>query len=392
MKTGTSATKLGLGAMALGVCVAAQAAAPVITSFSENGVLVCSNLVPGSVASLEWASAIPNGPWSNWPGMEAVVADSNGMIQVNVPMWYRVRVTGAPAGMALIPAGSFTMGATINMGHEGYNEEVPQHTVEVSAFYMDTNLVSKAQWDEVYLWAVTNGYSFDFAGLGKAVNHPVGTITWYDMVKWCNARSEKENKTPAYYTTAAQTTVYRSGQLDLANECVKWNSGYRLPTEAEWEKAARGGASGHRFPWTDVDWITQSRANYYSWWYLGVPQYAYDVNPYGGYNTNYNTGGYPYTSPVGSFAPNGYGLYDMAGNVYVWCWDWYQSDWYSQPGATQNNTRGPTGPLSERVLRGGSWLSSASAVRCAYRNYEVPDLVDAVNAAYVIGFRCVRGL
>ena len=84
------AMKLGLGAMALGVCVAAQAAAPVITSFSENGVLVCSNLVPGSVASLEWASAIPNGPWSNWPGMEAVLVDSNGMIQVSVPMFYRV--------------------------------------------------------------------------------------------------------------------------------------------------------------------------------------------------------------------------------------------------------------------------------------------------------------
>ena len=136
--------KLGLGAMALGVCVAAQAAAPVITSYSENGVLVCSNLVPGSVASLEWASALPNGPWSNWPGMEAVLVDSNGMIQVNVPMWFRVRGTNSPpAGMVLIPAGSFVMGNCMDPG-EGYSDELPLHTNYVSAFYMDTNEVTKA--------------------------------------------------------------------------------------------------------------------------------------------------------------------------------------------------------------------------------------------------------
>ena len=352
--------KLGLGAMALGVCVAAYGQAPVVGSLSKNGVLVCSNLVPGTVAAVEWAPSV-TGPWTNnWAGLDSVTVDSNGMIQVAVPMFYRVRGTGAPAGMALIPAGAFTMGATTNMGHESYSDDVPQHTVEVSAFYMDTNLVSKAQWDEVYQWAITNGYSFDNTGSGRATNHPVQQINWYDMVKWCNARSEKEGRTPAYYTSAGQTTVYRSGQLNLTNECVKWNSGYRLPTEAEWEKAARGGVSGQRFPWAETN-ITHSLANYYS-----STNDAYDVNPTKGYHPTFNDGVYPYTSPVGYFAANGYGLYDMAGNVSEWCWDIYWGTYYSSSPGT--DPRGPaTG--SGRVVRGGSWDDRAGYCRTAYRNF-----------------------
>ena len=87
------------------------------------------------------------------------------------------------------------------------------------------------------------------------------SISWFDSVKWCNARSEKEGKTSAYYTDAGQTNVYRTGNVNVDNAWVKWNSGYRLPTEAEWEKAARGGLSGQRFPWGDQ--IEESLANYY---------------------------------------------------------------------------------------------------------------------------------
>jgi len=118
--------------------------------------------------------------------------------------------------------------------------ERPVHTVSVSAFYMDRTEVTKALWDEVYQWAIANGYSFDNQGSGKAANHPVHSVNWYDTVKWCNARSQKEGRTPAYYTSAAQTTVYRTGQMDVRNDWVKWSAGYRLPTEAEWEKAGRG--------------------------------------------------------------------------------------------------------------------------------------------------------
>jgi len=210
MKIVSQAVRIGLSVLALVTGVAVQAAAPVITSFSGNGVLVCSNLAPGSVATVEWASAA-TGPWTNnWAGLDAVTADASGKIQVSVPMFYRVRGTNSvspgtvPSGMVLIPAGSFTMGNCMDPG-EGNSNELPLHTVNVSAFYMDTNLVSYTLWTNVYQWATNHGYSFEYGAQGKASNHPAHSMTWYDAVKWCNARSEKEGRTPCYYTNASQS-------------------------------------------------------------------------------------------------------------------------------------------------------------------------------------------
>lgn len=315
------------------------------TSFTGD---VGPNVSPGPGKRIVWDAG------KDWPG------------KFSANMRFRVTADDAgvppPAGMALIPAGSFTMGDSLS---EGWSDELPLHTVSVSAFYMDKYDVTKALWDEVYTWALGHGYGFDNAGAGKAASHPVQTVTWYDAVKWCNARSEKEGRVPAYYTSGAQTTVYRTGQGDVQNDWVKWTAGYRLPTEAEWEKAARGGLSGQRFPWGST--ISWSQANYYSSWKNGKPYFAYDVNPTEGYNPAYATGDFPFTSPVGSFAPNGYGLYDLAGNVWEWCWDRYGA----YPSGSQTDPRGPARGL-HRVDRGGGWLDYAFHCRTAYRNGNIP--------------------
>ncbi len=189
-------------------------------------------------------------------------------------------------------------------------------------------------------------------------------------MKWCNARSQQAGKTPVYYTDAGFTQVYTTGEV---TPYVNWSAqGYRLPTETEWEKAARGGASGQRFPWGDT--ISESQANYHGC----TTCYSYDLGP-----TGYNSiGGYPATyygtSPVGSFAPNGYGLYDMAGNLFEWCWDWYGT-----PYAGGTDPRGPASG-SLRVWRGGCWSYDAYFCRTAFRFESSPTFY-----AYYIGFRSV---
>jgi sulfatase modifying factor 1 len=272
-----------------------------------------------------------------------------------------------PSGMALIPAGAFTMGDNL----DGLSDAVPTN-VTVSAFYLDVNLVSYSQWLSVYYWATNHGFGFLNAGAGKAANHPVQRVDWYDTVKWCNARSQQAGETPVYYTDAGLTQVFTNGEV---TPYVNWAAnGYRLPTEAEWEKAARGGLSGQRFPWGNV--ITESLANYQG----NTGSYSYDLGP-NGYNSIGSIGGTsPATSPVGSFAPNGYGLYDMAGNVFEWCWDWY---------GTYAGGSDPRGPASGsyRVLRGGSWADYAVNSRCAVRSFVNPNF-----ASSSVGFRCVRGL
>jgi formylglycine-generating enzyme required for sulfatase activity len=356
---------------------------PVITSFSQNGVLICSNLNPDSVAAVQWASS-PTGPWqTNWDALVAITVASNKSIQVSVPMFYRVvgvaATDQAPPGMGLIPAGSFTMGNSLG---DVDITDAATVTVNVSAFYMDLNLVTSNQWRSVYAYATNHGYTL-YRGLGKAADHPVQSVDWFDCVKWCNARSQQAGVTPVYYTDAGLTQVFTNGD-NGTTVYPNWAAkGYRLPTEAEWEKAARGGLSGQRFPWGPTNSISQSLANYFS-----APAFdSFDLGP-SGYNTNFNKGGTPYTSPVGSFAPNGYGLFDMAGNVNEWCWDWYAGPAYPA-GSPYLGGTDPRGPASgtERIMRGGSWIDRASLARCAYRYHYLPQ-----NAPAERGLRCVRGL
>jgi len=276
-----------------------------------------------------------------------------------------------PAGFALVPAGSFQMGDALG---DGAPDEVPVHTVTLGVFYMEKKLVTKLQWDTVYAWAVAHGYSFSSDGDAKAPDHPVHTVSWFDAVKWCNARSEKEGLKPCYHTDSSHGAVYRTGELNLTNNTVDWTAnGFRLPTEAEWEKAARGGLSGQRFPWGNT--ISHSQANYYSTYC------RYDVSPTREYHPAYDDGVHSYTNPVTAFAANGYGLYDMAGNLREWCWDWYGA-YGSQ---SELDPAGPFGPEPIRILRSGSWLDPANFSRVTCRGYINPS-----GSRSFIGFRCVR--
>lgn len=326
-----------------------------------SGTITAGNIGDGTItgAMIAPTAAISVG------SVTASTLSGDGSGLTNIPSG---AVVQAPEGMVLIPGGTFTLGDSL----DGMTNAVPV-SANVSAFYMDVNEVSYSVWQSVYLWAFDQGYTDLPAGNRKAPDHPLQSVSWYDCVKWCNARSELEGRTPIYYTDDAQTVVYRTGYLDLSEAKVKWSAnGYRLPTEAEWEKAARGGLVGQRFPWGN--YITQDLANYFG----AAGSYPYDLGP-NGYNAVGSVGGVtPATSSVGSFTTNGYGLNDMTGNVFEWCWDWYATPYV---GGTD-----PRGEASgtARVLRGGHWNDFADRGRCAFRNGGAPNFV-----FNYIGFRTV---
>lgn len=288
----------------------------------------------------------------------------------------------APPDMAFIPGGLFRMGDVY--GDLLRDDELPAHDVDVDAFFIARTPVTLALWQDVYAWATSNSYTFAHTGSGKDADHPVHTITWQDAVKWCNARSEMEGFTPSYYYMWTGTLhVYRSGFRHLTNAHVNWNAGYRLPTEAEWEKAARGGYEGFRYPWGDT--ISHAVANYRS---SVMEEFLGDSSHDGlpaNYHPAYASPPTPYTSPVGSFAPNGYGVYDTVDNIGELCWDRYASNYYSVTESV--NPRGPdTGApfANHRSTRGGGWNGQAYYNRLAYRYYQAAD-----TAHNNLGFRVV---
>jgi len=234
-----------------------------------------------------------------------------------------------PSGRVRISAG----------GNVGTDPDSGAYSLAASnSLFMDASEITKAQWDTVYDWAVTNDYTFANAGIGSASNHPVQSISWVDAAMWCNARSEMEGFVSCYNTN------------DWS--CGFNANGYRLPTAEEWQYAARGGLSGKRFPWGDE--ITHSNANYVS-----SDSYVYDLSATRGPHPVY--GG---TAPESSGTTNGYGLYAMAGNVAEWC----------------NDSTG-----TARVVANQSWQGQAPEVRCAAVSYASPSLVSTI-----VGFRTVQ--
>jgi len=258
--------------------------------------------------------------------------------------------------MVQIPGGSFDMGS-----NNGDSNESPVHTVTLSSFYMGKYEVTQEQWAAVM--GSNPSYFKDSPASGEIQGkRPVECVSWYNALVFCNKLSMMEGLTPAY-SISGSTDPAVWGTVPTSNNNTTWDAveivagstGYRLPTEAQWEYAARGGNG--------------SPGNYE---YSGSNN-VYDVAWYSG-----NSGGK--THEVGKKAPNGLGLYDMSGNVLEWCWDWYGS--YSSGAQTD-----PMGASSGsfRVLRGGSWDYSAVYLRSAYRYYFSP-----FSRYYVLGFRLVR--
>jgi len=249
-----------------------------------------------------------------------------------------------PNNFVKIESGTFNMGSPANEPQRG-DYEGPQHQVTVSAFYMGKDLVTQAEYEQIM---GSNPSKF------KGWNMPVERITWFDAVEYCNKLSQKEELEPAY-------TISGTGN----NRTVIWNqnaNGYRLPTEAEWEYACRAGTTT---PFSTGNNISTDQANY-------------DGNyPY----SNYARGLWrEKTTNVGSFPANAWGLFDMHGNVFEWCWDWYGN--YESGPQTD-----PTGAEygSYRVLRGGSWYDNGRYIRSANRNSSSPLL-----RSHSVGFRIVR--
>jgi sulfatase modifying factor 1 len=261
--------------------------------------------------------------------------------------------------LRLIPAGSFMMGA-VPGDDEAEVDEKPRHSVEISkAFYIGVYEVTQAEWEAVMGTTVRqqrDKANPDWPIAGEGPRYPVYYVSWNDAVEFCRKLSEKEGVT------------------------------YWLPTEAEWEYAARGGEEGNLYVWGDekrplVNGIKQ--ANVADESIKGGKLYEALKPLYNryGYFAGYDDG-YAESSPAGSFAPNGFGLYDMAGNVWEWCADWCDDGYYG--GSPPKDPAGPPSGES-RVLRGGSWVSRPMLLRTSDRYW-----VTTVYWVHYFGFRVVR--
>jgi formylglycine-generating enzyme len=231
----------------------------------------------------------------------------------------------------------------VNMGTD---PAAGDYSLRSKALFVDRYEVTKAEWDYVSEWAMTNGYDISTnSAAGKATNHPVQHVTWYDCLKWCNARSEMDGRQPCYTVPGGP---YRTSQT--IPDCNFSAEGYRLPTVEEWQYAARGGTHSKRFAWGS-NVISHNMANY-----KANHDLDYDASYPTGYNPSFASGSKPYTSPIGfpEAGVNGYGLYNIAGNVREWCWDNYYAgrkfcggDWDADAAACSviaSSSRDPASP------------------------------------------------
>ncbi|MCX6138782.1 MAG: SUMF1/EgtB/PvdO family nonheme iron enzyme [Ignavibacteriales bacterium] len=272
-------------------------------------------------------------------------------------IWRRPLSEMIPATDSLlvpVAGGTFTAGSTLTT---------------ISSFNIDKFEITYELWTDVRTWALTHGYTDLWRGQNGSspvgANNPVTMVNWYDVVKWYNARSEKDGLTPVYYTRSAQDTVYRAGQIDFNNDAVKWTAnGYRLPTEAEWEFAAKGGTFAQK-P-TPYAYSGSNTIGDVAWYYS-------------------NSGGATHT--VGTKQPNELGIYDMSGNVDEWCWDWYGS---AYPSGGTTDPKGPAKTQTYRLSSGGPFYGAPPNCQVAYRSW-YHDVSPSDRDLVELGFRSVQG-
>jgi sulfatase modifying factor 1 len=219
---------------------------------------------------------------------------------------------GDHSAMILVPGGKFSMGA-----EDGDPDEMPAHAVSIDSFYIDLHEVTIGQYKK-FMDATGHQPPLYWQPELDRLDDPVGGVSWEDAAAYAS-----------------------------------W-LGKRLPTEAEWEYAARGGSAREKYPWG------------------AAPDTGY---------ANFKSFG---ILPVKSLKPNGYGLYDMIGNVWEWCADWYDSAYYDA-----SSGKSPRGPVTgtHKVLRGGAWYCDAKEVRVTNRFFALPDA-----KSYNVGFRCVKSV
>ena len=302
--------------------------------------MVVKAVQPGDLAAANKVKAMID-PASGAAGGNTVSGDKNMVVKEVQPsdlesankLKAMIETAGGAAGsvdknMVLVEGGTLPKGSEL----EGQ---------VVSDFEIGKHEVTWGEWQQVRDWAVANGYDLKDVGQGLSASHPVAEVSWYDAVKWCNAKSEMERLESVYQVKGQ---VYKSGEFNKkGSDVVKEKAGakgYRLSTDAEWEWAARGGKKSNKYTYAgsnDLNAVGWSKDNS-----LGKPH------------------------PVGQKQPNELGIYDMSGNIFEWCWD----------------LKGP----SIRRYRGGSWYNGAeqSAVVSRYS-------FDAPNYRFrSLGFRLAR--
>ncbi|MCI7109368.1 MAG: formylglycine-generating enzyme family protein [Spirochaetia bacterium] len=265
---------------------------------------------------------------------------------------------GLPEGFVLIPAGTFQMGSNV-----GYSDNKPVHEVTITKpFYMGKYEVTQAEYEKYCSY----GSSSPSSDKGDGDNYPAYYVSWYDALVYCNKRSMAEGLTPCYSISGSTDpskwgTVPTSSNNTWNAVVCNWNAnGYRLPTEAEWEYAARAGDN-------TVASLTYSGTS--------------DVNKLGEYAW-YSSNSNSKTHEVGTKKANGFGLYDMSGNVWEWCWNWFTNSYDAEAEGGSDPTGTSAG--SNRVRRGGSWGSGSVNCAVSFRNSYYP------NGRGNLGFRVVR--